>query len=74
MRTIDVHAHLGTPDADRLLVGEAGFAAQLSSDAQALGAASAAYNREHYAALGRRLTSLPSGWQRWMPPGSTCRP
>jgi len=59
VRTIDVHAHLGTPDADRLLVGEAGFAAQLAADAQAQGAASAVYNREHYAALGRRLTSLP---------------
>ncbi|MGW9585915.1 amidohydrolase family protein [Microbacterium sp. NPDC055455] len=58
MRTIDVHAHLGTPDADRLLVGEAGFADQLAADGQALGAASAAYNREQFAALGRRLTSL----------------
>ena len=47
------------PTPIRLLVGEAGFAAQFASDGQALGAASAAYNREHYAALGRRLTSLP---------------
>jgi aminocarboxymuconate-semialdehyde decarboxylase len=59
VRTIDVHAHLGTPDADRLLAGEPGFADQLASDSRALGAASAAYNREQIATLGRRLTSLP---------------
>ncbi|MEN2738415.1 amidohydrolase family protein [Microbacterium sp. X-17] len=59
MTTIDVHAHVGTPDADRLLTGEAGFAAQLTADAQALGPASAAYNREQFATLGRRLTALP---------------
>ena len=59
MRTIDVHAHLGTPDADQLLTAEPGFTAQLASDARALGAASAAYNRDQFASLGRRLTSLP---------------
>ena len=58
MRTIDVHAHAGTPEADRLLVNEPGFAAQLADEARSLGPVSAQYNRDHFAEVLPRLTDV----------------
>jgi predicted TIM-barrel fold metal-dependent hydrolase len=68
VRTIDVHAHVGTPTADRLLVAEPGFAAQLEEEARAQGPVSAQYNRDHFTAvlplltdLDARLTAMDAG-------------
>jgi predicted TIM-barrel fold metal-dependent hydrolase len=58
VRTIDVHAHVGTPLADQLIVGEPGFAAQLAAEARSLGPESARYNREQFAAVIPLLTDV----------------
>jgi predicted TIM-barrel fold metal-dependent hydrolase len=58
VRTIDVHAHVGTPMADQLIVGHPGFAGQLASEARSLGSASTQYNREQFAAVLPRLTDV----------------
>ncbi|MCU7729588.1 amidohydrolase [Actinoplanes sp. KI2] len=58
MRTVDVHAHVATPAADQLLADQPGFSEQLAAEAATMGAATAAYNREHFAALIGRLTDV----------------
>lgn len=56
MTTIDVHAHVGTPTADQLIVTQPGYAAQLAEEGRSLGPASADYNRAHIASLMSALT------------------
>ena len=54
--TIDVHAHVGLPQADALLADAPGLVEQRRLDAATLGPASLTYNLAQLAQLGPRLT------------------
>lgn len=58
MITIDVHAHVATPQADRELSDQPGFHAQLAEESRSLGETSVAYNRGQRASLGPKLTDV----------------
>lgn len=56
MPTIDVHAHVATPQADAMLAGHPELTRQAAEDAATAGEASRDYNREHIGSLIPRLT------------------
>jgi predicted TIM-barrel fold metal-dependent hydrolase len=57
-RTVDVHAHLAVPAANDLLVGSAGFAAELAAEQAAHSPASLAANQAQLVRLGPQLTDV----------------
>jgi aminocarboxymuconate-semialdehyde decarboxylase len=57
-RTIDVHCHIMTPEAENLVAGHAGRAAQIVAETQAIGEASLRVNGEKFRALLPRLTRV----------------
>lgn len=58
MRTVDVHAHMSTPEADLLLRERPEFGAQFAQEALALGEASSRFNQTQFAQLGPRLAEI----------------
>jgi aminocarboxymuconate-semialdehyde decarboxylase len=57
-RTIDVHCHIMTPEAENLVAGHPGRAAQIVTETQAIGEASLRMNGEMFRALLPRLTRV----------------